>query len=175
MDFKEFKSAICKEHCKRTAKVTNSFGVYDAYKYIRKNNWFGIGRNLKEHEFYSIIRKINLLLADELANGNTVKFPFKMGKLELRKTERGASIVNGKLRVTYPIDWGSTIRLWYEDEEARKNRTKLRYEDKYGYRIKYNKHDAVYENMSFYEFVLNVYIKKSLQNNINARKIDALW
>jgi hypothetical protein len=43
----------------RYYKVNNSLGVYDAYKWIRKNKWFNIGRPLKEHEFYSIIRKVN--------------------------------------------------------------------------------------------------------------------
>ena len=47
----------------RNYKITNSIGVYDLYKLIRKNHWYDIGRPLKEHEFYAIIRKVNSLLA----------------------------------------------------------------------------------------------------------------
>ena len=98
-----------------------------------------------------------------------------MGKLELRKHERGASFVDGKLRITYPIDWDSTLRLWYEDKQAHENKTLLRDEDKYTYRIKYNKYDAVYNNKIFYEFALNRFIKIALKENIKNGKIDTLW
>ena len=84
----EFKTAHMP---KRTGKgnrniiVTNSWGVYDAYKLIRKNGWYNIGRPLKEKEFYAIVRGVNKLLAENIINGETVKFPEKMGLLELRK------------------------------------------------------------------------------------------
>ena len=35
--------------------INKSWGVYDAYKWIRKNKWFDIGRPLKEDEFYNDI------------------------------------------------------------------------------------------------------------------------
>ena len=178
MDYNAFKDTVIpnrKGKGKRKIKVTNSFGIYDCYKLIRKNGWYNIGRPLKEHEFYSVIRQVNLLLAKELANGNTVKFPYGMGVLELRKYKRGVSIVNGKLKNTYPIDWNSTLRLWYEDEESKRNKTLLRYEVGELYSIRYSKFKAKYNNRSFYEFVLNTYIKKALAYNIKNRKTDTLW
>lgn len=175
MDYTEFSTEIKKKRGTKKAKVTNSWGVYDCYKYIRKNKWFDIGRALTEHEFYSIIRKVNKLFAEEIAKGNTVVFPYRMGKLELRKIKRGVSIIDGKLINTYPIDWEETIRLWYEDEEAKKNKTLLRNESEYIYHVKYNKYNAFYNNQCFYEFTLNRFIKKALKENINKGKIDALW
>ena len=53
----------------RVHKVSNSIGVYDAYKWIRKNNWLNIERPLKEKEFYLIIRNINKLIAENIVNG----------------------------------------------------------------------------------------------------------
>jgi hypothetical protein len=50
----------------RKFAVTNSWGIRDAYKLIRKNHWFNIGRPLKESEFYHIIREVNNLLAEEI-------------------------------------------------------------------------------------------------------------
>lgn len=175
MDYKEFKNTTIKACTPKKMKVRNSWGVYDAYKAIRKNKWYDIGRPIKEHEFYSIIRKVNDLQAEEAAKGNEVHFPHGMGTLELRKIERGVSIVDGKLKNTYPINWEETLKLWYKDNEAKASKTLVRNESKYIYHIKYNKHDATYENQCFYEFSLNRFIKKALSENINKGKTDALW
>ena len=175
MEFNDFVSEIQKKRQKGPFKIRNSFGTYDCYKLMRKNKWYNIGRPLKEHEFYTIVRGVNDLLAEEIANGNTVAFPERMGKLELRKHKRGVSIVNGKMKVTYPIDWGETMKLWFEDEEAKKKKTLLRRENSHVYHIRYCKYDANYENKIFYEFALNRFIKLALKDNINQGKIDALW
>ena len=74
----DFKNTIKKVQGKREHKVTDSIGVYDIYKIIRKNKWFNIGRPLKEHEFYSIIRSINNYLSDNLVNGDDIVFPYGM-------------------------------------------------------------------------------------------------
>jgi hypothetical protein len=156
-------------------KVQNSWGVYSAYKHMRKNHWYNIGKPVSEHDFYSIIRGVNLILAKELANGSTITFPSNMGKLELRKSQKGVSIVGGMLRNTYPIDWVGTLNLWYNDEEERNKRTLLRKDNKYVYRIKYCKFKANYENKCYYSFILNRDIKIALKNNIENRLIDTLW
>lgn len=175
MEFEEFRTEVLKKRTKKQAKVRGSFGVYDAYKLIRKNKWYDIGRPLKETEFYSIVRETNKLLADEIANGNTVVFPERMGKLELRKIQTGVGIVGGKLKITYPIDWNKTLRLWHEDEEAHRNKTLIRDEQKLVYHVKYCRGEATYENKVFYQFVLNRFIKIALKENIKKGKIDTLY
>ena len=175
MDYKEFKNKTIKNCSKRKTKISNSWGVYDIYKHIRKNGWYDIGRPLKEQEFYSIVREINKLLAQNITQGDSVTFPHKMGKLELRKFEQGVSIVDGKLKNTYPINWEETLRLWYENEEARKNKILLRDENKYIYRVRYEKYDATYENKRFYQFTLNRFIRQALKENIEKGLIDTLW
>lgn len=175
MDYEEFAAIVQKKRTKKTAKVRGSWGVYDTYKLIRKNGWYNIGRPLKEHEFYSIIRGVNNLLAEEMKIGNSIHFPHGMGNIELRKFPVGVSIVNGKLRNTYPISWVDTLKLWYEDEEARNNKILVRNENKFGYSVKYNKHNAHYINQCFYQFVLNRFVKKALLNNISKGKVDTLW
>ena len=174
-DFKEFRNQIVRSRDKKTAKVRNSWGVYDAYKSIRKKGWYDLGRPIKEHEFYGVVRGVNSLLAAEIASGIPITFPSRMGKLELKKTLRGVSIVDNKLRINYPVNWHDTIKLWFEDEEARKNKTLLRDESREGYTIKYNKYDANYENKCFYEFAVNRFIKKALKDEIKNNKIDSLW
>ena len=172
--YKDFKSVIQGLQNTRTHKVTNSLGSYDAYKYIRKNKWFNIGRPLTEHEFYQIIRRINNYLAEELINGNDVIFPNRMGKLELRKRNSLPIIdKNGNLKVTYAIDWDNTLKLWYEDEEAFNNKTLVRLPERNIFRIKYNKNTANYNNKSFMEFQVNRNIKVRLKQKIKNNEIDA--
>ena len=172
--YKDFKSVIQGLQNTRTHKITNSLGVYDAYKYIRKNKWFDIGRPLTEHEFYQIIRRINNYLAEELVNGNDIIFPNRMGKLELRKRNSLPVIdKNGSLKVTYAIDWDNTLKLWYEDEEAFNNKTLVKIPERNIFRVKYNKDTANYENKSFMEFQVNRSIKTRLKQKIKNNEIDA--
>lgn len=175
MDFKEFSTEVRNARTNKQAKVRNSWGVYDVYKFIRKKGWYDIGRPLKEHEFYSIIRMVNDLLAEELKQGNEVTFPCRMGKLELRKIQVGVSLVDGKLKNTYPINWHETLQLWFEDSEAKANKTLLRRNEEYTYFIRYNKYAADYENQSFYQFAVNRFVKQELYRNISKGKIDTLW
>jgi len=159
----------------REYKITNSIGVYDLYKKIRKNHWYDIGRPLKEHEFYTIIRSVNKLLAENIVNGEAVVFPEQMGRLELRKYSTGVSIVDGKLKNTYPIDWKGTNQLWAEDEEEHKKKTLLRFESPMVYTVRYCKENATYENKTFYQFRLHQKVKKKLKENIVNGKTDTLW
>lgn len=175
MNYTEFVDKIVKRRSKKNFKVTNSWGVYDSYKAIRKHGWYDIGRPLTEHEFYKIIREVNNLLAEELAIGKEIVFPCRMGKLEIRKRPVGVSLVRGELKNTYPIAWENTIRLWFEDEEAKNKKTLVRKEVKDVYYVKYNKFRANYENQSFYEFKLNRFVKLALNKNVNKGKIDTLW
>ena len=174
IEYDAFKSSVQHLQENRTHKITNSLGSYDAYKYIRKNKWFNIGRPLTEHEFYQIIRRINNYLADELVNGNDIIFPNRMGKLELRKRNSLPVIdKNGSLKVTYAIDWDSTLKLWYEDEEAFNNKTLVKIPERNIFRVKYNKDTANYENKSFMEFQVNRSIKTKLKQKIKNNEIDA--
>lgn len=175
MEFEEFRQMIQRRHDKKDFKVKGSWGVYDVYKHIRKNKWYNIGRPLKEGEFYAIIRGVNKLLAEEITNGRDIVFPHKMGRLELKRIERGVRIVNGKLENTYPIDWNETIKLWFEDADAREKKILIRRDNPYVYCVKYSKSKADYNNKVFYAFVLNLFIKKALKEKILNGKIDALW
>lgn len=71
----DFRRRVLKLDQPRKTRINNSIGVYQAYKYIRKNKWFNIGRPLTEHEFYVIIRQVNKYLAEELLQGNDIILP----------------------------------------------------------------------------------------------------
>lgn len=165
---------ILKVNESREHRVTNSLGVYDAYKYIRKNKWFNIGRPLKEHEFYSIIRRVNDLLADNLVSGTEIILPYRMGKLELRKKNAVIKVEdNGEIKTNLPIDWDRTLKLWCEDSQSLEKKTLVRVEEKELYRVFYNRLKCNYNNCSFYEFNVNRSIKRRLKKNIKEGIVDA--
>lgn len=172
-EYKQFRRERLKLNEPREHKVKGSLGVYDAYKYIRKNKWFDIGRPLTEHEFYSIIRRVNNYLAESLIEGKDITLPHRLGRLEIRKYETYTSFKGDKLVSNLPIDWDKTLKLWYEDEEAYKERTLVKMEEKEIFTVHYNRTKAEYKNKAFYQFDVNRDLKRRLKQQIKEGRIDA--
>ena len=169
----DFRKKVLKLDKSRQHKVNNSLGVYDAYKWIRKNKWLDIGRPITEHEFYTIIRQVNNLLAENFLKGRDIVLPHRLGTIELRKYETKMSFNNGKLHTNLPIDWDRTLKLWAEDEEAYKEKMLVKVEEKEIFKVFYNKGKANYNNKSFYEFEVNRDLKRRLKQRIKDGLIDA--
>lgn len=169
----EFRRQVLKVDRPRVHRVNNSYGVYDAYKYIRKNKWFDIGQPVTEHQFYSIIRRMNNLLADALIYEHDIELPCRMGIIEVRKYDARISIEDGKIKTNLPIDWDRTLKLWSEDEEAYQKRTLIKMEEKEIFSIYYNRIKANYNNKSFYEFTVNRDLKRRLKQRIKSGNFDA--
>lgn len=169
----DFRKKVLKLDKSRQHKVNNSLGVYDAYKWIRKNKWLDIGRPITEHEFYTIIRHVNNLLAENFLKGRDIVLPHRLGTIELRKYETKMSFNNGKLHTNLPIDWDRTLKLWAEDEEAYKEKMLVKVEEKEIFKVFYNKGKANYNNKSFYEFEVNRDLKRRLKQRIKDGLIDA--
>lgn len=155
-------------------RITNSLGVYDGFKYYRKNKPKGKEYVLTESQYFHIVRAINNLLAEEIVRGEDVKLPCRMGTIELRKVDRKVYIdKNGNVQTNLPIDWNKTLELWYEDEEAYKNKTLVKMDEKEIFKIYYNRELANYNNKTFYEFSFNRDIKVRLKRMIKEGLIDA--
>ena len=67
------------------------------------------------------------------------------------------------------------MKLWFEDEEAKNNKTLLREKSQWTYYIKYNRYNCFYENRAFYNFAVNRFIKQTFSKNIKKGKIETLW
>ena len=169
----EFRRKVLKVDHSRNHKVKNSIGVYDIYKHIRKNKWYDIGQPITEHQFYTIIRQVNNVLADNLLKGNDIVFPNKMGRLEVRKFEPIIRFDDNKLTVRLPIDWDRTLKLWSEDEEAYKERTLVKMEEKEIFKVCYNKTRADFPNKGFYQLQINRGLKIALKKKIKLGNFDA--
>ena len=163
------------KHREKHFKITNSIGVGDIFRMLRANGFEGIGKPVEVKLFHKVIRIVDDHLAEELKNGKPVQFPSRMGHLEIRKKECSASYKDGRLKITYPVDWKSTIDLWLEDEEARKEKILIRFEDRFVYKVQYDKYNSNFNNKDYYSFEVNRFIKRALTNKIKKGEIDTLW
>ena len=166
MEEGEFLSRIKKVDGPRVHSVRGSWGVYDAYKWYRKHKPSGKEYILSESEYFAIIRRINLALREELINGNDVKFPCRMGQLEIRKYLPTITTEGKKIKTNLPIDWNETLKLWYEDKKAYEDKFLVRINVPEIYRVFYNKNLANYNNKSFYQFTPNRELKLGLKHSI---------
>lgn len=173
MKYTEFINDIKKVNQPRKHTIKGSLGVYDAYKYIRKNKWYNIPRPLKEGEFYRIIRKVNQELGKALVRGYEIILPHRLGSLEILKRPSRIQIIDGKVVTNLPIDWEATLKLWYEDEESLNNKTLVHVENDEIFRVHYNKSRADYTNKTFYEFKPNRELKHALTKSAKQGTLEA--
>lgn len=169
---KEFKKQHKKVSDKRNHKIINSLGIRQAFLFVQRNKWFDIGQVLKESQFQQIVRQVNTLLAYEIMEGNEVVFPQKMGSIELRTLQARPTIEDGKLRISYPVNWDETLKLWYEDSEAYNNKILVYFDNPKGFKLVYNRAKANYNNKSFYQFSVNRDIKCIINRRIKQGKIS---
>ena len=168
-NFNSFLSNIKKVKGERKHKIKNSYGIKDYYKYYKETQL----NPLSLKEYTRIFKEINKQLKNLILQGEEITFPCKMGKLEIRKYKGEINFKNGKIKTNLPIDWNATLHLWYEDEEARKNKTLIKMQEEEIYKILYNKSSAQYINKSFYLFNVNRDIKIQLKKLIKDNNLDA--
>ena len=160
----------------RVHKITNSFGVYDYFKYYRKNKPKEKKFVLTEKEYYKIIREVNNELIEVLFNEGQLKLPCEFGLIILEKFDISPKIDSkGNLVYKAPIDWNETLKLWHEDEEALNNKIKIKKEIKYAYKINYKKNKAKYKNKTFYNIKFNRELKILLNKRDKENKVNILF
>ena len=167
-----FRREVLKVDKPRVHKVKNSLGVYDAYKWLRKNKWLDVGP-ISEHDYYAIIRAVNKALVLHFLIAGSIKLPERMGEITLRKYPAKITLENGKVQTNLPIDWDATLSLWSEDKDSYEKRTLIRAEEKEIFKVLYDKSKALYNNKSFYTFELNRDIKLSLKKQLKNGLLDA--
>lgn len=173
MSFEEFRKSMLKVSEKRNHKIKGSVGIKRILKYCNDNNWFGNKVSAREKEFSRIVSCVNALMAQELLNGNEIILPCKMGALEIRKFGTYVKFVDGKVKTNRGINWKETLQLWYEDEEAKKNKTLLKMEDKEVFTLHYNRIGANYNNKIFYKFKPHRILSTAIRRAGNEGKIEA--
>lgn len=170
----EYKKAVRHVSGPRGHQIKNSWGVRDAFLYAQRNKWFDIGQALPEKTFQKIVRMTSARLAYELMEGRNIMLPENMGEIVLRKLPAYYNFdEEGKPHTNYKVDWDSTLKLWYEDEESRQAKTLVRFPIKDRFFILYNRSNAIFNNKCYAEFRVNRGIRKMLSYNIKQGKVDA--
>lgn len=170
MDYNTFRKNILKVNKPREHEFTNSLGLNDIYKLCKSN----ISVDYKV--FSNVIKTMNKYIAESLGNGEMFIIPENLGCLEIRKRNAKPHLdENGEYKITYTPDWKRTLELWYEDEEAKKNKTIIRMINDEVYKIIYNRVKAKFNNKNFIQFNINRNIKQQLKVNIMNNKIKAFY
>lgn len=166
MEEQEFLARVKRVSGPREHRIRDSWGVYDAYKWYRKNKPKGKEFILTESQYFTIIRRVNLALRENLLHGDPVIFPCRLGKIEVRKYIPTITTDGKKIKTNLPIDWDATLKLWYEDPKSYEDKFLVRVNVPEVYRIHYNKNSALFNNKSFYQFTPNRDLKKELKHAI---------
>ena len=161
---------------KRKHRVKTDFGNYDYYKYfLSKHDNSVVSRAI----FGQIIKEFNTHVRDRVSTkGAEYTFPYRIGKIELRKLKTEVKIDSeGNIVNNLPINWRETRKLWEENEQAKENKTKIRYTNEhtegYTFRIFYKTSKANFKNKSIYKMKVNRTLKRQLSKSIFAGRIDA--
>lgn len=174
MEEVEFKKRIKKVSDNRNHKIKNSWGVYDAFKWYRKNKPKDKKFVLTESQYFSIIRTLNNKLKELFISKGDLTIPCGLGRLELKKRITKIVIENGKIKTNLPINWDATLKLWCEDKESLNQKKLIRINTPEVFRTYYNKYRATYKYKEFYQFSINRELKKLIkQEIINNSNFDA--
>lgn len=171
--FEEFSRSIMNINGPRIHKVTNSYGVYDYFKFYRKNKPLDKKYVLTESQYFSIIRKVNEYLVKNLENDGITYLGGRLGTLEVRTFEIKPKIgEEGELIYNAPINWNATLKLWYEDEDAKSQKKLVKIISKEFCRFMYIRIKAYYKNKMYYDFAFNKELKIRVSNKIRNGKLQ---
>lgn len=171
--FEDYAKEVQNVYGKRKHKITGSQNTISGFSYYRKIRPKEKEFVLKDKEYLSIIREMNNLVADYLIENKSIRLPAGFGKLEVVKYETKSWIdESGKFISTKKIDMNSTIRLWYEDEESRINKTLVRYDDEFVFRFNYPQHGRMYKYNGYYSIKFNRQLQQKLKLAIQAGNYD---
>lgn len=137
-------------------KIKEHFSLKSAYRYFCKNN---PDVKIDAKEYRKIIYEANDAIINKIIYNN-LKFliPARLGYLEIKKSKKSPKLdKNGNLITkSLPIDHGSTLKLWQEDEEAFKTKKRIYHLNEHteGYllKFKWDKFSALIKNKSIYSF-----------------------
>ena len=132
-----------------------------------------VSRAYNKPLFSKIIKLVNYYIIESLLQGSTIKLPWGMGSLGLRKFTPVKEIIDNKIHTTLPIDWKTTLELWNTDSKSKELKTLIRFNSDTIYTLYYDKHQANYKNKFYYRFVFPRSIKIRLSKLINEGSIDA--
>ena len=171
--FEDYLKEVQNVHGSRKHKISGSKNTIDGLRYYRKIRPREKEFVLTDKEYLSIIREMNNLVADYLIENKSIRLPAGFGKLEVVKYETKSWIdEDGRFISTKKIDMNSTLKLWYDDEESRLNKTLVRYDDEFIFRFNYPQRGRMYKYNGYYSIRFNRNLQQKLKLAIQAGNYD---
>lgn len=159
------------ENTRPRGKTQKSYGTFLIFCDLSSSGFKGLPYKITSKEFYKIINEMNTAIAEEILNNKEVKLPHKMGTLTLLKSEGGAFLKDGKLKYRGTVNWRETWKLWYTDEESRKEKRLIMNESKVIFKIGIT--SRWFTNKIFYVFTPMRSLKRRLKDKIINNQVDA--
>lgn len=121
--------------------------------------------------FNKVITEFNKGIVDLILNENiSYKMPALHLELQVRKEKRKPRLEKGKLVNPVPVDWKRTNALWERDEEAKKKKLLVRYNNShssgYVFRIMIKKFNSSVKNKSLLKIKPNRAFQRKLSKRI---------
>ena len=171
--FEEYLKEAKNVNSNRTHKITGSQNTISGFHYYRKIRPQEKEFVLKDKEYLSIIREMNNLVADYLVENKSIRLPSGFGKLEIVKHETKSWIdENGKFISNKMIDMHNTFKLWHEDEEARLNKTKVRHDEEFIFRLRYPRNGRIFKYNGYFSIKFNRQLRHNLMLAIKTGNYD---
>lgn len=171
--FDEYLKIAKNVNSNRKHKITGSQNTISGFHYYRKIRPKESEFVLKDKEYLSIIREMNNLVSDYLIENKSIRLPSGFGKIEIVKYETKSWIdESGKFVSSKRVNMNETFKLWYEDEESRNNKTLIRYDDDFIFRIKYPQIGRIYKYNSYFSIRFNRKLRYKLMLAIKSGNYD---
>lgn len=165
----KFRDKIKKVSEPREHKITNCYGIADAYRFYRQEHK-ELKNLLNNTDYRKLIDQVNLEIVEALLSTGEVKFPLEVGTLRIYKRESKPKIVDGELVYYAPINWRKTLELWEKDPTSKVAKTLVKRNPGDVYSIRYRHRYHNLKNKEYMMFRPNRSLKQALQKRILENK-----
>lgn len=166
----EFRHEVLKLNGSRKHKTTNSNGIKEAWRWLKKNKFFG-EEPFTEAILGKVVKEFNTEVFNSVVLGKDCTLPY-LGTLKVIKKERFYTKDGNKVITNLGVDWDRTLKLWESDSKSYKEKKLIYSESNYIYHIKFVWNGV--KHRSLYKFFPSLKLKRTLKKNIYAGITDAL-
>lgn len=150
---------------KEPKKIGKKKGSMDLYRhYVNTDKTKDGSFNIPYKLWSAILKDWSEFFFEELFNTGEFNLPFACGSFYVIKRSYKPKMINGELIYNAPVDWGRTMKLWYRDPEAKKNKVLVKIEPctKYLIRFKMARKRQSSPNKFYYSGVVSRSFKKKI-------------
>ena len=177
MTLEEYRSEVLKVKDFKIKKE-KMYTPQDGWKWWYKHTKFPYLGVIDSPTFERIVGAVNTELGKMFAAGRAVTFPRGIGTVYLIKAKESSYIDSktGELRHRNRyVNWYKTIKLWYEDPEA-KEKKQLVYDTKpYNYIFRYESSKDAFKYANFFDFKFAGKIYERILKNVEDGTMQCIY